>query len=503
MSRISRRSLLTSGAAAGVLAASGMALMAAPRAGGTLRAAVAGGSPLDSWDSRTHSGLFMLVAAHGAVFDCLTEVGPDGALRGELAESWEASADARIWTFNLRKGVEFHNGKRFGAEDVLESLALHMGPGNASPAAPLLANVSELRKVHEHQVQFHLSAPNADFPYLMADYHLIIYPAGYVELAMENGIGTGLFRLENFEPGKRLSARRVASHYKGTSAGFFAEIELINENGDQTRLDALGRGHVDVASQIAPSLARQVEGWDAVELQRIAGNQHFSFAMNASVSPFDRADLRRAVKFGIDRNVFVEAVLHGHGRVAHDTPIGPSNQYYATDLEPIHHDPDLARHYLRKAGVDRVAMTSTGYAFADAELAGGLVRDQLRSIGLDVSMTDMHNTAALTMGGSSGRVTEDWAFSTYYADGASWNTSDWQHPLFQNLLLTARSELDGKRRRAHYTDMQQLLRDEGPVAIPAFADHLFATRDTIRRPATMGNVWSLDNARLAERWWHA
>ena len=66
----------------------------------------------DSWDGRTHADVFMQVAAMGGVFDCITEIAADGSLVGELAESWEASVDLATWTFNLRKGVEFHNGKQ-------------------------------------------------------------------------------------------------------------------------------------------------------------------------------------------------------------------------------------------------------------------------------------------------------------------------------------------------------------------------------------------------------
>src|SRR5690606_941474 len=134
MTRISRRGLLRSGAAAGVLAATGMPVFAQAKKGGRLRMGLNGANTSDSWDGRTHSDAFMINCAHGAVFDCLTEVSPSGQLIGELAESWEATPDAKTWTFNLRKGVTFHNGKAFGADDVLESLALHVAEGAKSAA---------------------------------------------------------------------------------------------------------------------------------------------------------------------------------------------------------------------------------------------------------------------------------------------------------------------------------------------------------------------------------
>jgi peptide/nickel transport system substrate-binding protein len=123
---ISRRGLMKSGVAAGVLGLSGMPLRAATM-GGKLTAGLGGANTSDSWDSRTHSDIFMIASCHGAGCDSLTEIAADATLKGELAESWEASTDAKTWTFNLRSGVTFHNGKAFGADDVIESLQMHIG----------------------------------------------------------------------------------------------------------------------------------------------------------------------------------------------------------------------------------------------------------------------------------------------------------------------------------------------------------------------------------------
>ncbi|MEN8840422.1 MAG: ABC transporter substrate-binding protein, partial [Octadecabacter sp.] len=174
---ISRRGLLQSGVAAGVLAATGLPLKAQTR-GGKLTAGLSGANTSDSWDSRTHSDLYMIASSQGSVFDGLTEVAADGSLVGELAESWEASADAKTWTFNLRQGVTFHNGKSFGADDVIESLQMHLGEESKSAAKPIVEAITEMNKITDHQVQFVLAAGNADFPYLMSDYHLMMYPAG-------------------------------------------------------------------------------------------------------------------------------------------------------------------------------------------------------------------------------------------------------------------------------------------------------------------------------------
>ncbi len=504
MSRISRRSLLTSGAAAGVLAASGMALAATPRSGGVLRAGLAGGSINDNWDSRTFDGFFMVAAGHGVVFDCLTEIGADGALRGELAESWEASSDACKWTVNLRRGVQFHNGKSFVAEDVLESFSLHQGNAR-SPAAPLLAAVTEIRALTPHQIQFQLNAPNADFPYLLADYHLVIYPAGLVELAMVQGVGTGLYKLESFEPGDRLRANRVGSHYKDGVSGHFDEIELVVQNDDGLRLSALEMGQIDVASHVSGHAARAFSDNRKVTLQSVAGNQHVSFALDRRVSPYDRADLRSALKFGVDRNLVVKDVLGGFGRVGNDSPIGPSNQYYSANLASTPYDPDRAAYHLRKAGVQNVALSVGSAEQAQTKAVTQHFQKQMRDIGLHVQLQGHENSqpSAFSAQASAGRATEDWMLSTYYASNALWANSDLGASGVDKMLLAARSELDSTRRQALYEDIQIVLRDSGAVIIPAFSDHLQAVSKAVGTPSTIGKHWAMDNARFAERWWRA
>ena len=149
--KLDRRTLLKASAATALAAGvgPGPAFAAGPMAGGTLRLGLSGGNTTDSWDGRTHSDVFMQVAAQGGVFDCITEVAADGSLAGELAESWEPSADLATWTFNLRKGVEFHNGKSFGADDVIESLQLHVAEGAKSPAKPLVEPIVEMKKMND------------------------------------------------------------------------------------------------------------------------------------------------------------------------------------------------------------------------------------------------------------------------------------------------------------------------------------------------------------------
>lgn len=517
MTRISRRGLLQTGAAAGVLAATGLPLRAQEaKRGGRLVVGLNGANTSDSWDGRTHSDVFMNSAGQGAVFDTLTEVAADGSLIGELATDWEASEDAKSWTFNLRKGVTFHNGKAFGADDVIESLKLHVAEGAKSAARPLVEPVTEMKKLGEHQVQFVLNAGNADFPYLMSDYHLLIYPAGQIEEAIAQGIGTGLYKVKSFDPGVRFVGTRVDSHYKDGEHGWFDEIEFIAINDNTARMNALLTGQVDAINRIDFKTEQLLKQNPKTVIQEVTGNQHYTFPMLTNVAPFDDVNVRKALKYGINRQEMLDKILFGHGRVGADSPIGPANQYVA-DLEPIPYDPDQSAYYLKQAGMDslNIDLSASSAAFEGALDAAQLYQASAKPGGININVvqepadgywSNVWIKKPWCASYWSGRATEDWMFSSAYAEGVPWNDSQWGNndsERFQTLLVEARAELDSAKRREMYGEMQRILRDEGGVIIPMFANWVQALTTKLATPETIGNLWQMDNCRMAERWWVA
>ena len=512
MTQISRRGLIKTGVAAGVLGLTGMPLRAQTR-GVKLTAGLSGANTSDSWDARTHSDLFMIACAQGAVFDSLTEVAADGSLKGELAESWE-SDDAITWVFNLRQGVTFHNGKSFGADDVIESLQMHVGEDSKSAAKPIVENVAEMNKLGDYQVELVLNAANADFPYLMSDYHLLMYPAGQIDEAIQNGIGTGLYEAQSFDPGVRMVATRVADHYKGDSAGFFDEIEFIAINDNTARMNALLTGQVDAINRIDFKTESLLRANPNVRIQEVTGNQHYTFPMLTNNAPYNDVNVRKALKYGINRQEMVDKILLGHGQVANDSPVGTASQYYNADMEQLSYDPDQANFYLREAGMDslNIDLSASDAAFEGAVDAAQLFQASASAAGITINVvqepadgywSNVWLKKPFCASYWSGRATEDWMFSSAYEEGVPWNDSEWgrdDSARFQELLIEGRAELDSDRRREIYFEMQQILRDEGGVLIPMFANYVEAVNVNIQTPETVGNVWQMDNARLAERW---
>ena len=181
---------------------------ATPKKGGLLRLGVDGGATTDTLDPATFPSSFIIALNFGGLRTCLTEVDNTGQLVGELAKSWTASADAKTWTFKLRSGIEFHNGKTLDAADVVASINHHRGEDSTSAAKSILDAVEDIKADGKDTVVVTLSGGNADLPFLMSDYHLVIMPAKDGKVVWQSGVGTGGYSLTSFEPGVSATAKR-------------------------------------------------------------------------------------------------------------------------------------------------------------------------------------------------------------------------------------------------------------------------------------------------------
>lgn len=487
-----RRKLLQYGIAAAVLSATGVPTRAQSR-GGMLTASLVSQGP-SGWDSRLFSDSFMIAAGQGAVFDCLTEVTADGTLSGELAVHWEASADARIWTFDLRQGVSFHDGQKFGADDVIASLMWHMDDDVVSRARSIVGQIERITKLTDHQLQFHLRDGNADFPYLLSDYHLVIYPAN----KLGQPVGTGLYQMAGFVPGVQFAGERVSEHYKDGRAGWFDRVEFTAMPNDGQRLNALLTGRVEAIERVDTRAAASIAGQADIRLMNILGNQHLAFEMPVGAAPFDSLHVRAALKHGIDRQALLDHVVTGYGQVAADSPIGPANPYFDPSVTPLAYDPDRARWHLMQLDRDRitVGLAIAGASIDRVDAAAQMYVDQASTAGIDIRMSGSASSA-MNACGWFGRATEDWMLcsATHAFDPADRD--------FDLMMRAARSELDTDVRRALYSEIQHRLSDQGGVVVPMFVNYVQAANVRIGVPDTVGNLWPMDNGRMAERWWRA
>lgn len=512
---LNRRRALQIGAAGSLSLGMGLKparLRAEPKKGGALRVAIPHGSTNDSLDPALVDNDGTLALNH-ALYNFLTEIAPDNSLIGELAESWESSADAKKWTFKLRKGVVFHNGKPLTVGDVIASLNYHRGPDSKSAAKAIVDAIADLRQDGDLTVVFELAAGNADFPYLMSAYHLAIKPSTDGSINPTDGIGTGPYMLEAFQPGVRYLVKRNPNYWKAGRA-HFDTIEALTVADPTARMNALISGEVHVISDPDLTTIGLLQGKNDIRIETTTGNLHYAIPMMVTQAPFSDRNVRNALKYAIDRQQLVDTILHGYGKVGNDTPIGFANRYRATEAELAQksYDPDRAKFYLRESGLAELKVTlhTSVAAFPGAVDTALLYAESARKAGIEIEVaresadsywSNVWMVKPWSFSYYSGRPTEDWMFSMVYESTAKWNETFWKNERFDSLLVQARTELDDAKRREMYVEMQKILSEEGGQIVPMFADFVVASSTKVAHEPAMASNWAMDGHRYCERWW--
>jgi peptide/nickel transport system substrate-binding protein len=513
--RISRREFLARASALGVAAAVSPALLrtsahaAAPKKGGRVRLGSAGGSTTDSMDPGTlmHT---MSQTVNQCLRSHLVEVDYKGEVIPELAESWEASPDAVKWTFTLRKGVEFHNGKTMTAEDVVYSFNEHRGEDTKSAAKGVTDPIVDIKADGKYTVIFTLKEGNADFPFIASDYHIPAVPTGTKGKEYEKGVGTGPFIMQAWEPGVRFFGKRNPNYFK-EGRPYFDEVEIIGIADTNARTNALKTGQVDVINRCEPKTFHFLEKAPGIQALKLEGARHYTIPMMTTIKPYDNNDVRLGLKHAIDRKLLVDKVLRGYGYLGNDHPIPRNNKYFAKDLPQREYDPDKAKFHLNKAGMldHTFKLHAADAAFPGAVDASVLIQESARKAGIKINVVrepddgyweNVWIKKEWVQCYWSGRPTADWMFSLAYTEDANWNDTLWKHPKFNQLIRAARAELDDKKRHEMYVECQRIVRDEGATPVPAFSLQLSAASKKLGFENPAAN-WEFDGFRLPERWW--
>ncbi|MEO1198497.1 MAG: ABC transporter substrate-binding protein [Pseudomonadota bacterium] len=508
---LTRRTVLGGMAASSALLLPGMRTARAetPKPGGRFRIGVSGGATTDSLDPATFASEFMTLLAF-SMSNHLIEITAEGDLAGELAESWEASDDAATWRFKLRSGVTFHDGRPLTVDDVILSLRHHMGEDSNSAIKSNLAPITDL-SADGDTVVFELEAGNADFPYIFSDYRLPILPAKDAILDIESGIGAGPYRLEAFEPGVRALLTKNPEYWKSDRA-HFDEVELVVVLDGAARQNALVTGEVDAITAVEPRTSALMARQDGVQLIEVTGRLHHSWPMRVDIAPFDNVDFRLAIKHALDRQELLDKIHYGRGSVGNDQPISAAYEYWA-DLEQRTQDLDRARHHFQKSGVSTetpIELHVSEGAYAGAVASGELIVEHLAQAGISLSLvraprdgywSNVWRTQAWCAAFWYGRPTIDWMMTSGYSADSPFNDTGWQNARFNELLVTARSELDRAKRGEMYQEMQTLVRDDAATPITTFANFVMAARDNVAFPDTLSGTYALDGGKAVERWW--
>ena len=509
--KLSRRDFLGRAAAlgaSGVLANSLLASAAraqGPVKGGILKAGMQGGAATDSLDPAAWSSQvpYFFGRQWG---EQLVQISPEGDVKPALAEEWDASDDAKVWRFKIRKGVQFHNGKEMTPADVLATMERHSDEKSKSGALGIMGGIDTI-KVDGDTVVFTLKEPNADLPFLLDDYHLMIQPNGGKDNPTE-GIGTGPYKVTVNEAGVRLGGEKFAGYWRD-DRGFADQIEIIVINDATARTSALQGGQVHMINRVEPKIVELIKRVPGVTIQNVAGKGHYVFIMHCNTAPFDNNDLRLALKYAVDRDEMVQKILQGYGSVGNDTPINKAYPLF-TPMEQRTYDPDKAAFHYKKSGHSgSVLLRTSDVAFPGAVDAAQLYQQSAAKAGITIEVkrepgdgywSEVWNKQPFSASYWGGRPTQDQMYSTAYYSKADWNDTRFFNEGFDKMLFAARSELDAEKRKKIYADMGQLVRDEGGVITPMFNDFIDATGPQVGGWTPDGNQEMMGGYALSKCW---
>jgi len=511
--KIDRRAFLGRASALGVTATFANSLMASagyaaePVRGGILKAGLVGGESTNSLDPA--SFLTQVPFLFGKCWgEYLLGINPDGSLRHCIAEEYGASEDAKVWTFKLRQGVEFHNGKTVTAEDVVATMERHSNEESKSGALGIMRGIESL-KANGSEVIVTLKEANADLPYLMTDYHLIIQPNGGKDDPAA-GVSAGPYKVAVDEPGVRYVGERFANYWDSGKMGFANQVEVIVINDATARTSALQGGQVHMINRVEPKIVDLVKRVPGVKIQNAAGPGHYVFIAHCNTAPFDNNDLRMALKLAMDRQEMVDKILLGYGTVGNDFPINASYPLFSDDIEQRTFDPDKAKFHYQKSGHNGpVLLRTSEVAFPGAVDAAQLYQQSCAKAGITIEIkrepgdgywSEVWNKQPFSTSYWGGRPTQDQMYSTAYLSTADWNDTRFFNEKFDKLVIAARAELDQAKRKQMYRDMAVLVRDEGGLILPMFNDVIDAIGPKVGGYVTGKTHELSDGYALAKCW---
>lgn len=514
--RISRRDFLGRAAALGVSAAAAQSLLVSaakaqtPVRGGLLRAGIPGGESTNVLDPALNLSKvpFAFCKQWG---EFMTRVARDGSVEYRIAEEMNPSADAKTWTMKIRQGVEFHNGKTVTAEDVAATIERHADSNSQSGALGVLGSIDTI-KAQGNEVIVTLKDPDADFPYLMSDYHLLIQPNGGKD-DPNAGISAGPYKVAAFEPGVRCVGERFANFWDAERLGFADQVEIVVINDTTARISAIQGGQVHMITQVEPRVVDLVKRSPNLRIENVSGRGFYPFNMFCDTAPFDNNDLRMALKLAMNREEMLDKILRGYGSVGNDFPINAAYPLFPEGIEQRAFDPEKAAELYKKSGHSgSILLRTSDVAFPGAVDAAQLYQQSCAQAGITIEIkrepgdgywSEVWNKQPFSLSYWGGRSTQNQMYSTGYVSSADWNDTRFKNPDFDRKVLQLRGEIDEQKRRDGYRDLAMTMRDTGGLIVPFFNDYIDAISNNVGGFVTHPQAELADGYALGECWLNA
>lgn len=463
---------------------------ATAQSGGTLRIADVG-EPASLNPFAPESIDISSIRAIFQVVEPLFKTNADGEVEPWLVVDTKRSADGLTWTFELRDGVKFSNGKPMTAEDVVYSLDTVRKAENWAPMFQLVSSVSA---PSPNTVVVKTTKPSAS---LEAD--LSLYAAGIVpknfggesaEQFGEHPIGTGPFKVVKWDRGQALTMERNAGYWKPE----FPLLDKLVFNfvpDDNSRVAQVRSGQLDVAASPPWSQIAGLEQTPDLNVGIFALGYTDYMVVNVRTGLLSDPRAREAISLGIDRESIVDAALAGKGKPA-GSWLNPSLKFHDSGIEPPQRDVAKAKQLLSEAieetGGDaslKLVMVAGDTAY---NTAGQVMQENLNEVGFDVSLQPLDEAAAITqlfspkseltlIYATSDIVDPSELIGNYIASegvGAGVETEE-----LEKIATAALSEEDEGKRRDLYYEAQQIIHEQNGLVSYDYRPFVFVTQDNV------------------------
>ena len=444
------------------------------------------------------------------VAETLVLSGQDLVARPLLAESWAPNQDGSVWTFKIRKGVKFHDGREMTAKDVVASINRIADPANGSNALSALKGVlskDAAKQVDDYTVEFHLDAPNGGFPYTMStdNYNAVIVPHDYDGDFESKMIGTGPFKLESYTPKVGGTFVRNDNYWGGQVLPDKIEVSFYEDY--QPQILALQGGQVDYLKQVPILQAAGIMNDPAIEMLGIPSAAHAQVHMRTDKAPFTDKRVRQAIALTLDRPRIVAGLMRGKAQVGNDSPF--ASAFPSTDKTIAQREKDIAKakELLAAAGMpDGFEVTLTAEKFIEIPDYAVLIQNAVKEIGGKINLNIMDQGAyyADAVYGKSPWLDSDMGITNYGHRGVpnvyltaplksdgTWNSAHFKNADYDSLVSTYIGALDLEAQQAAASKIQTLLLDETPILFSYFYDYMSAARKGVTgtEATAMGHVF--------------
>lgn len=408
------------------------------------------------------------------VLDTLVTLDEEQNVVPSLAESWSISEDGLTWTFNLREGVMFSNGRELTADDVVYTYERMLDPETGSGNAYLLAGVIDVDAPDASTVTMTLDAPN---PGLLGKLGINKAVGIIARESVEEGtintrpIGTGPFMVSDFQPGTRLLLERNPNYWQeGLPYLDAVDVRIIAD--ESVRRTALVSGDVDWTISVPAQSVSELESRDDVIVDSVPAGAYWYIGLNTEEPPFDDVRVRQAIAYAINRDNLAMAGAFGNAQPTQD-PI-PSSSTWDFAYTPYEQDLDQARALLEEAGYadgfEMEIMPTTQYE--ESVRMAQVIQANLGQLGITTSINTLEWAEWLETQGRgeydtyvcswNGLVDPDDFFYAQHKTGEVFNFTGYSNPTVDELLDEGRTTQDPDARREIYAEINRAIVDDAP-----------------------------------------